>query len=799
MMPVRLLGLICLAVLLGCGDNSSGSSEKDSFRVVLHNNVRLPEKFSFQILSDGDILEIFCPEPEGVDYQCEGNVADFDPRGFLEKQSWSVVVKAPGFEFAYDTLNLDPDFRRERHLVYEVDALPGYEQNEDFFTGYRSNQFHEFLSRCVSLESELGTLYEQKIYLRAAEDGYDLFFINTPEFELHYDFAREALSYPGNRIEFTLETYKGVDRTAYAGTLLFFSDLKTETAGKTPMALSFFPSDSIGVREIERIYRLVQERLEFASLSSDSLGLFYIPGEERSLNRARDSLEFLNQRGLRLLSSEELYGEREVQILNEGEAYGILRMMSPEELDTAVVSAGDILVLTRLPNTLPIVGGTITGEWQTPLAHVNLMARSRGTPNIALRNVTQNEEIQSFLGQPVHFTVNDGSYSLSESTLEEVEEFLLTRRPEPFMPEYNDSAIGLKRNSEIGFLWRNFFGVKAANNAELYNFLEEVGEPLGISDMGPYGMAVPFSWYSSYMNENHVSGELCAQAYSDCVGEGRHYSVCREAQEICEDFSGLTFREYGEALESLTSFQVDAGFREAVLAGLRFLIEEGTLSAEKSEQLDNMVSELFGHDKIRMRSSTNAEDLEGFSGAGLYTSVSGNDYEGGVLRKASERILKVWASVWNWKAYEERSFWNIDHASVRMGVAINRAYDDEQVNGVIITENLINPAVPGLYMNAQLGEVSVTNPEGGELPEISALVYGDGWIPSQQILQYSSLSPSHSLLTNSELQLLYDFSHVIQGHFQDLYNQQDLVLDMEFKLLAPNRKLFFKQVRPYVN
>ena len=72
-------------------------------------------------------------------------------------------------------------------------------------------------------------------------------------------------------------------------------------------------------------------------------------------------------------------GGLRLQLLNQGVGYGTLRVMSPADLEAEPVSYQDIVVLTRLPNEAPLSGGTITEELQTPLAHVNVAARARGT------------------------------------------------------------------------------------------------------------------------------------------------------------------------------------------------------------------------------------------------------------------------------------------------------------------------------------------------------------------------------------------------------------------------------------
>ena len=95
--------------------------------------------------------------------------------------------------------------------------------------------------------------------------------------------------------------------------------------------------------------------------------------------------------------------------------------------------------------------------------------------------------------------------------------------------------------------------------------------------------------------------------------------------------------------------------------------------------------------KIKVRSSANAEDVPNFDGAGLHDSFAatveqegqrgrrragrdrGRRGDGGeVKRKVSPKsvacaVKGVYASLWNKRAIEERTFARIDHATVAMG------------------------------------------------------------------------------------------------------------------------------------
>jgi phosphoenolpyruvate synthase/pyruvate phosphate dikinase len=86
-----------------------------------------------------------------------------------------------------------------------------------------------------------------------------------------------------------------------------------------------------------------------------------------------------------------------------------------------------------------------------------------------------------------------------------------------------------------------------------------------------------------------------------------------------------------------------------------------------------------------VRSSTNAEDLEGFNGAGLYDTVP--NVKG--KKALGEALKQCWASLWNFTAVEERSFYGIDHRHVYFGVLVQIGVNATAA-GVLITKNLFD-------------------------------------------------------------------------------------------------------------
>jgi phosphoenolpyruvate synthase/pyruvate phosphate dikinase len=201
--------------------------------------------------------------------------------------------------------------------------------------------------------------------------------------------------------------------------------------------------------------------------------------------------------------------------------------------------------------------------------------------------------------------------------------------------------------------------------------------------------------------------------------------------------------------------------------------------------------------RVRFRSSTNAEDLPGFSGAGLYTSKTVDLSD---PHKTIERGLRaVWASVWNDGAFEEREMAGIREDRIAMAVLVHESFPDEAANGVAITRNLFTDWRPAYTVNVQAGESSVTNPDGESTPEqfLYYTWYERG--PRVEYLARSSLTGGAPVLSVRELERLGRALGAIHDHFARWYGDRPgYAMDVEFKLVGPNRTLVVKQARPYV-
>jgi len=202
---------------------------------------------------------------------------------------------------------------------------------------------------------------------------------------------------------------------------------------------------------------------------------------------------------------------------------------------------------------------------------------------------------------------------------------------------------------------------------------------------------------------------------------------------------------------------------------------------------------------FRFRSSTNAEDIDGFNGAGLYESKTGilND----TVKSFEKAIKEVWASVWNENAYWERELFGINQQNIAMGVLVHRSFPKEIANGVIITKNVYRDNFPGITVNVQKGENSVVKPGKNEVCE-QFTVYDfnpfDG--PSADLdVDYTSnsnLNNNKPILTAREINKIYKASKRIEAEMYHYWKKATAV-DIEFKIVGKDRELYIKQVRPF--
>ena len=159
-------------------------------------------------------------------------------------------------------------------------------------------------------------------------------------------------------------------------------------------------------------------------------------------------------------------------------------------------------------------------------------------------------------------------------------------------------------------------------------------------------------------------------------------------------------------------FEANASWRKSALKEFRQALVDAPIAKDVLTVVYKRVRLSLGGRGVFVRSSTNAEDLPGFNGAGLYDTVA-NVHSKEDLGSA---IKKVWASLWNFRAVEERSLFGINHSEVYAGVLIQRGINATAA-GVLVTSNLFDREETDAYtINAKWG-LGIRVVEGQRVPE----------------------------------------------------------------------------------
>ncbi|MCY4114846.1 MAG: hypothetical protein OXG33_13055 [Chloroflexi bacterium] len=506
-------------------------------------------------------------------------------------------------------------------------------------------------------------------------------------------------------------------------------------------------------------------------LVTNNLG-FHI--QNNSLRYFQSDLTALRGSRIPLLFDEDVYEDRDFLPLNTGLSYGRLRVIDLDERP----HPREIIVLEALPNNLPRVAGIITTLPQTPLSHVNLRAVQDGVPNAFIRNILDRPRIRRLDGHYVRLTVAPGGWSLQEATRAEVDAHYAASRPARTQTPKRDLSVKtITALSDIGFADFDAFGVKAANVAEV----RKLGFPAGTV---PNGFAIPFYFYDEFMSKTPL-GE--ATLFGKRSGpEDEKFTLAADVKLI----------DAVKAILAHTKFQTDFDVQDEMLDDLRDAIKDADSPQWIIDALTAMHATFPEGQSLRYRSSTNNEDLPGFNGAGLYDSYTQHPDE--TEEDGIDKSLKqVFASLWNFRAFGEREFHRIDHLAAAMGVLVHPNYTDEMANGVAVSFDPSTGTYANYYVNTQLGEDLVTNPEAQSVPEEGALGSGG----SYRVLATSNLVlPGELLLSEAQLSQLRRHLEAIHDHFEGLYNPapgDPFAMEIEFKITSEN-VLAIKQARPWV-
>lgn len=380
---------------------------------------------------------------------------------------------------------------------------------------------------------------------------------------------------------------------------------------------------------------------------------------------------------------------QEYLALNTGKAVGRIHIIEKLD-DTVEIGANEIVVLKELPMSLPPVRGIIVAKPSSPLSHVNLLAKGWDIPNVYIKDADKLlADMDTFIWE---LEATHTEYKFNPVDLTMLEQDFAS--PDQQIPPVDLNVTELAGLAKLRAKNSVAYGAKAANLGHMMN-----AKIRGVTI--PDGFGIPFIWYERF-------------------------------------FSGHGFDRKIEDWMFDDDFVHNPRFRRERLEQFRSEIQAAEFDPELRRMIIDKWKTQLGGRPVFVRSSSNAEDLPGFSGAGLYSSVPNVRDE----EKLIAAVKKVWASLWNFDAYEARVRNYVSQTDVYMSALVQIGIDMER-GGVMITKDPFDEqAKNNVYISAVCGH--------------NSRVVNNSGIPEQILFNPKSNSVVVMTLSDQENSLMFD-------------------------------------------
>lgn len=339
--------------------------------------------------------------------------------------------------------------------------------------------------------------------------------------------------------------------------------------------------------------------------------------------------------GVPLVTQAQVMANQGFQPLQQGLALGRLRWVK-DDAAAAHLQPQDIALLAEPPLSLPPVAGIISGSPSTVLSHINVLAKSWNIPNAYVRDAPI--LLQALDGRWVRFQVTRTGYVLEPAMPPKqgkpVKNPTRQALATPHSSRQNILPLAqLRRTSNVDC------GAKAANLGAIQAAIRQgaVTGPAAVPD----GFCVPFAHYRQFMAQPSVRVPV-AQAL---------------------------------AIQ-------DPSLRQKTLLQLQSNLLHSPVAEAQSRQWLQAWNTQLGSQPVFVRSSSNAEDLPNFSGAGLFTTVPNVNSDAALL----QAIKTVWLSTLNWQAQEALRHHGFAPDQLAMAVFVQDAVA-AQSSGVMVTRD----------------------------------------------------------------------------------------------------------------
>ena len=424
-----------------------------------------------------------------------------------------------------------------------------------------------------------------------------VYFQDSNVYTFHYDFVSEQLDpYLGiSHADFEQIALHEANQELVLGAVLMPSPTWDAAPEPAEYGIQFIRQDPYPPEHVVALFNTV-----VGAINADpGVQPFYFPTYEQSASAQQHS-DYLASQGV-MISSPARWAEGNTSY-SDGWALGEVKFFEGDEIESAYLSGAllpeDILLTDGVPAEIPFVAGIITLAPTTPNSHAAILAQTYGVPFVHLALAEDVDRAVELLGHRIALRVYT-DWGLTELRMIDVEgvldegtiaEILALKDPPPLnispMQPYGaySANTGDMVLSDI-----QYFGGKAAN----YGFLRRA-----IPDNSPVACALSFDVWNAFTGQTMPGGN--------------------------------TLREDINAILSAHTWPPNMNQLADDLVDIRDLIKDDDETSFAQEVQNAIIATLqdpqYGFDpykKIRFRSSTNMEDSEQFTGAGLYDSYSG--------------------------------------------------------------------------------------------------------------------------------------------------------------------------------
>lgn len=650
----------------------------------------------------------------------------------------------------------------------------------------------------------------------------------------HFQFAEKVIprfKYNGKKTLFNENFYytTSLDERNYVGGRIQAVTITENGIDKTVLGVRFIERDLIS----EEMITFAMDVINKAYTSTEELA-FVINSQNHTVERVRPWFE---QNSVGLYTIEDIVSNVPYFALNTGVAYGIINFF-PEDPDD--LEPYEIAVFDQVPLDLAVVAGTITKSFQDVGSHINLKSKERGTPNMVLRDAAKLSELELFNGKPIKLTVAHNSYTIevlpnADRVFEEYKKKISGPWKKPAFTEehaltqFDDMCASKKPRACLDLAKQ--FGGKASGigflaHKDVTGLGSDLQKRLGYR-LTPLGFGVSLSAYRQFVRHN----------YAGAFRESLDQLILSEME--LEGLSPLPSKDKRALVSEVRSRFLNAEIPQSLYNEI--LLSVSTLQSDIAEQFPGVIL-----NKLKIRSSANTEDIDGFTGAGLHDSFSAKmskstnntqtctiieklDKETGLLEeKVSPKSLAcaikgVFASLWTLRAVRERSYRRFDHRFAQMGLSIQPSYKFRPdisiaANSVLITRVVGATSVYGQQASTQVRNGLVTNPTPNTRAELLNVTFQSNETNfGINVIQYAKAKAEEpalntTVLSKERILLMSEVGRVVEKAYCKAKNdtyfpgrncryvtnsvKKPSALDMEMKHYD-NGEILIKQVRTF--